>query len=177
MSYCLISIELEKNYSQEEYRKLVDSAAESTLSVPGSIEEHLISTSKYYDAILYPHSPYFQWNMEAWPMLLRLARTYDWQPEREPYEMGQDEIGEYPVVSERDACALADALERATPDIPDERISSYTTLMSGPVEFIRRMEKWWEAQGYMLAFFSDSVKHSRLFRFIGFCREGAFKIN
>lgn len=71
---------------------------------------------------------YFRWGRPYWIALLELAMRYGWQPmlESDPEMMNFGPIGRYgwnrgEIVIDEDAKSLAAALERALPDIPDEK--------------------------------------------------------
>lgn len=65
----------------------------------------------------------FRWNIHRWYALLRLAKQYGWKPEGtshdDPDWNGTYTANNYQVVCASDAANLADAIERALPDIPN----------------------------------------------------------
>jgi hypothetical protein len=78
-----------------------------------------------------------------WAELLKLARLYGWKPAGTlPAEAADpDEAaawdGNYVLngnqrVTDADACALADALERSLPDLPDAYAAGHKAIIEGP---------------------------------------------
>lgn len=113
---------------------------------------------------------------EAWIDIIRLAYQYGWQPKKvvpshplmdEPFRLLEGNYVFIPtqIVTAEDAAALADALERALPDIPDE------SVIPPLIEGIRCPE----FEPELPARFSGRKKED-LLMLIGFCREGSFRI-
>src|SRR4051794_15663787 len=87
----------------------------------------------------------FSWDVFSWGRLLRLAEKYGWQPagtqmfvEEIPFLIdrhwhGGYDSNDYQIVGEEDARNLADALERAIPDIPEEDVLSPIREESGGI--------------------------------------------
>ena len=113
---------------------------------------------------------------EAWIDLIQLADQYGWQPKkRVPASPLTDEPFRLPdgtcvfiatqIITAEDAAALADALERALPDISDKEV---LPPLIGEIRCP-------EFEPELLARFSGRKKKD-LCMLIGFCREGSFRI-
>lgn len=150
-----------------------------------------------------------RFNIFQWPRLLDLARSYGWQPLRtqctKKYaeENPNDWNGSYSsndgqLVTAEDALALAEALEKALDDIPDqEDLIPKTILLTSnkDVETFLKINgdetiKMLKKPGFVnpsncipvpnvmltpLEFFSGHDKQ-HIIRFISFCQKGAFEI-
>jgi hypothetical protein len=139
-------------------------------------------------------------NIFIWPLLLELAVSYGWKPAgtRAPIDIYTGEImtGEWDgsycsndgqVVIKEDAASLADALERALPDIPDHEIPVKQEVLSidqlGPI-LANVIENEFGKDAIIettnldlsaLELFSGLQKHA-LICFIKLCRKDAFVI-
>jgi hypothetical protein len=136
----------------------------------------------------------FHWSSKSWLNLLELARRYGWSPAGTKPDMDYEKKrnpdwndsewdgsyfwGRYQIVTEEDALNLAEALEKALPDIPREgpthklRIATYDQPEGDPIT--GRGLKPGETLN-ILEWFSGSPKE-RIAAFIRFLRAGAFRI-
>lgn len=120
------------------------------------------------------HGDYYRFSSVAWTHVLALAEQYGWKPtgtrRGNPQVPEGDWDGNYTsnsgqLVTEADARALADALERALPDIPgraDTReavVPGASTITLHPLEFFR------------------SAGKAKVTGFIDYCRKGGFRIS
>ncbi len=152
------------------------------------------------------HGGEFWWNIFVWPRLLDVAKRYGWKPagtrlRREDgsiddsWARGYDS-SDFQWVSTEDASALADALERALPDMPDHDALEHKTVpipeaqaRLGPVAAVgdqdvevavdvpdageRGLPLDCEYNPFEL-FSGENKTHLR--KFIAFCRKGGFCI-
>ena len=95
--------------------------------VSGVLEEELedgkINMVQYinrlFTAMQYPFSNEFRFNIHTWPVLLRMATVYGWTPTHNIEEyFKMDGL----IINDTEARLLADAVEKALPDIPNEVI-------------------------------------------------------
>jgi hypothetical protein len=124
----------------------------------------------------------FAFNLFAWGNTLRLACMYGWEPagtraprkwgrkgKRPPWEGGYD-TNDGQRVTDEDAAALADALERALPDVPTHDALAHKTREVGGIRCIP-----YDADVSPLEYLSGKGR-TRLTEFIRFCRDGGFEI-
>jgi hypothetical protein len=144
---------------------------------------------------------YARFNIDAWPMLLRMARSYGWKPAGT--QPGPDYAdhnlkptvewdGTYltndgQVVMAEDAAALADAIERALPDIPDHEITGKMVSLR-PDQLKSEIDLAFRdliAEGMSLIATNPDMSPYELFSgemkqqvigFIKLCRKGSFAI-
>jgi len=156
--------------------------------------------NNYYRRIIGDNA-YF--NIHAWPLLLKLAMTYGWQPLGTELSGESNWDGTYfsndlQIVTAEDAAALANALETALDDIPDHEIGGEKEVeidsaekaqkyldAPGYSQFKRLLEmsSFEKVEGYKLPnvlltspeYFSGGMKQ-RVISFIRLCRKGAFMI-
>lgn len=122
------------------------------------------------------------WEQWRWPKLLRLAEAHSWRPQgtSQPPEEQADYPGgrwdgnylsnDCQTVAAEDAAALADALERALPHVPDHDALARYALPSGGIEITPNHPPAPDAD-----WFSGGNK-PLLREFIEFCRRAAFRI-
>jgi hypothetical protein len=128
----------------------------------------------------------------GWSKLLELAVQHGWRPlgtvdpqkeEAAPVEGEDDPSGDVEVpmsyflndgllVRPEDARALADALERALPDVPDHDALEHKTFTHPAEPGVRLID----ANTPVNPFEWFSGKKDRLREFIAFCRKGGFEI-
>ena len=129
-------------------------------------------------------SSHFGWQQWRWAKLLRLAKTHGWEvmgtsqpPEEEiHFPGGRWDANNYTtndgqIVSAADAAALATALERALPHIPDADALAKYRLPDGGIEIAPHAPPAPDAD-----WFSGVEAKAHVVRFIAFCREGSFRI-
>jgi hypothetical protein len=113
----------------------------------------------------------FRWNIYHWPKLLKLAGQFGW-------ELGENWVDRYCsndfLVTAEDARNLADALERALPDIPNEQVCAVKKIDLPGGMTCTAFEG--EPPENPLELFSGERKQY-LREFIAFCRNGAFRID
>ncbi len=123
---------------------------------------------------------YFRFNIHQWSAVLVLAQRNGWEPagtvlERAPGWAGRYDTNDGQTVTAVDAGRLADALERALPDIPDHDALEHKAKVVdlpglGPTRLIDAQENVSPVE-----LFSGSNKEY-LRRFISYCRAGSFQI-
>ena len=142
-------------------------------------------------------------NIHAWPLLLKLAMTYGWQPLGTELSGESNWDGTYfsndlQIVTAEDAAALANALETALDDIPDHEIGGEKDVKFDSAEKAQKyldavgdsQFKWLlemicfeKVESYQLPnvlltpfeYFSGEMKPV-VISFIRLCRKGAFRI-
>jgi hypothetical protein len=132
----------------------------------------------------------FRWNFFSWPRLLQIAEDYGWEPagtlppeptpedEEDTEEKAEGDrawSGSYTtndgqVVTAEDAANLADALEQALPDIPDEDVLAEYRTQHG----IRLGSE--EPEIADLDWFCGPTSKAHIADFIRYCRAGSFTI-
>jgi hypothetical protein len=130
---------------------------------------------------------YFGCNSRGWGDILRLAHLHGWIPvgtlaplmnEGGPWDGpwgGRYCHTEGQRVTDDDALALADALERALPDLPDENLLA-------DKEWVYRLPGGTELRGIAAGVETSLIERlsgdakPRLREFIAFCRAGGFTI-
>ena len=122
----------------------------------------------------------FHFDIFRWSAVLTLARNNGWEPagtifEDDPDWQGHYDTNEGQLVTAVDAARLADALERALPDIPDHDALEHKTREVdlpglGPTRLIDARENL-----SPIELFSGDRKE-QLRKFILYCRAGSFQI-
>jgi len=125
---------------------------------------------------------YYRFSNVGWGKVWELARQYGWEPTA---DWDSYILNAYQTVDSEDAALLADALERALPDIPDfdtdEKLREYAPG-DPPTDPV--MQLLVEAVGAGIGpndslspveFFSGEAKE-KVQDFIAYCRAGAFTI-
>src|SRR4051812_15633102 len=128
---------------------------------------------------------YTGWQQWLWAKLLRLAQAHGWQPmgtsqppgEEVHFPGGRWDSSNYrtndgQIVSEADARALADALERALPHIPDDDAMAKYRQADGGIQIAPTAPTAPDAD-----WFSGAQAKTSVGKFIQFCREGSFRIS
>ena len=82
---------------------------------------------------------YFRWLNPYWYTVLKLARRYGWKPlgtkiAGNPQWDGSYETNDYQIVTSKDAKAMAAALEKVLPDIPNEDATAHKKLKINNIE-------------------------------------------
>jgi hypothetical protein len=145
----------------------------------------------------------FSVNNFAWGHLLDLATRYGWQPAgllppepdpdddpeddeaadaadpEEDFEPGEPTLDDYFWndgfrVTDEDARALADALERSLPDVPDHDALGHKTTTHPGLPGQRLIPI--DAEVSPFEYFSGPKGKGRVKEFIAFCRQGGFAI-
>lgn len=120
----------------------------------------------------------FRWSLIWWAGLLNLAEYYGWKrmgtviPDDLNWD-GSYMMNDGQIVTTADAAGLANALERALPDVPED-IDNPIPIPDSVVEALTRSRQR-HSRKYLLLMFSGEVKDS-LRQFILFCRKGGFGI-
>jgi hypothetical protein len=120
----------------------------------------------------------FAYNNTSWGHLLRLASTYGWEPAgTRPPKRCRTWDGNYVTndgqrVTAADARRLADALEKALPDLPDHDALEHKKKRVGQSE---EFGIPWQTPTNPFEWFSGAGKE-RLRTFIAYCRAGGFTI-
>jgi len=122
----------------------------------------------------------FHFNIFQWSAVLVLAQSNGWEPAgtvlaQEPDWSGGYGTNDGQTVPAADAGQLADALERALPDIPDHDALEHKAKVVdlpdlGPTRVLDAQEKVSPIE----LFSGDSKEYLR--RFIRYCRAGSFQI-
>jgi len=125
----------------------------------------------------------FRWNVTSWPLLLELAQQYGWEPQgttlHDDEGVIEDEwAGGYcsndgQQVSAADAAALADALERALPDIPNHDAMEHKTTPIPGMPGERGIPMDVKFTAFEL-FSGENKAHLR--EFISYCHKAGFWI-
>ncbi len=125
----------------------------------------------------------FRWNFFSWPRLLQIAEEYGWEPAGttvDPHDEEEMPHGRWSggytsndaqTVTAEDARNLADALERALPDIPDEDVLAHLKNEMGCIRMAPDPPDIDDLDWFCGP---DSKEHIR--QFIRFCRAGSFRI-
>lgn len=124
------------------------------------------------------------WQQWLWPKLLRLAQAHGWKPlgtsqppgEEAYFPGGRWDSSNYTtndgqIVSAADAMALADALERALPHVPDHDALEKYRQADGGIQIAPSAPTAPDAD-----WFSGAEAKAAVGKFIQFCREGSFHI-
>jgi hypothetical protein len=124
------------------------------------------------------------WQQWRWPKLLRLARAHGWEPKGTSQPPGEEvhfpngrwdstnyTSNDGQIVSADDAQALALALERALPHIPDDDALAKYRLPNGNIEIAPNHPPAPDAD-----WFSGAEPKTDVEQFIAFCRQGSFRI-
>ena len=139
----------------------------------------------------------FKLNIYGWPSVFRLAQAYGWKPmgtidpdpyfehdHTDPAWKGSYFHNHFQTVQYEDAKNLADALEKALNDIPDEKLTGLADQDIDPRKFFvdEQLEKLYRTilskkQQKKFEALADVGGHKQYLRdFIVFCRKGSFMI-
>jgi hypothetical protein len=118
---------------------------------------------------------YMSVNVTAWGMLLKLSERFGWKPAGTESPAGVDEWGgnyigrDGQLVTDKDATALAMALERALDDIPEQAATGTRVTSKGGIKN--------GADVSPIEYFSDRKRKKAIRDFIAFCKISGFTIN
>jgi len=132
-----------------------------------------------------------RYNLNAWPLLLELSSHYGWKPKGTKLDSDEKWAGDYQTmngasVESEDASNLADALERALPDIPDidngesDSVWGSNAIKMGSKTIEEALDELTEylnppkgeSKSKLLIRFGGELEKEKLRYFIDICREG-----
>jgi hypothetical protein len=125
----------------------------------------------------------FFWNFFSWPRLLQIAEEYGWEPAGTlpPEYMEMPEEGQWSgdytsndqqTVTAEDAWQLAEALERALDDIPEEDVLAPYRTETGMIQLTPDTPEIDDLDWFCGPKHKDHIR-----KFLQFCRAGSFQIS